>query len=177
MLPVSQLKMLAYISLVLIVFSTAKFCRAEVDQDTVVSEVRHKRGPTVGLFAYPRVGRSDPDMLEWGDMPMELSEEYDYPIRESKRQGLVPFPRVGRSGQNGGRQFWPMQQKRASNSGANSGMWFGPRLGKRVSRASSEIKGNELYTPRLGRDSGEFSNSRKFKDFERFFRLSLSSEN
>lgn len=73
----------------------------------------------------------------------------DYPIREAKRQGLVPFPRVGRSGMNAARFYWPktmmpQQQKRAGNSGANSGMWFGPRLGKRANAASTEIKGEQL---------------------------------
>lgn len=48
-----------------------------------VSEGRHKRGPTVGLFAFPRVGRSDPDLLEWSDaaavaaaLPLELADDY-----------------------------------------------------------------------------------------------------
>lgn len=149
---VTQFKTLAYLSLVLVVLSTVRFCRADADMDSV-SEVRHKRGPTVGLFAFPRVGRSDPELLEWSDAAAaaaasELAEDYDdYPIRESKRQGLVPFPRVGRAGPNPARYYyWPkmVQQKRAGNSGANSGMWFGPRLGKRANAASNEIKGEQL---------------------------------
>ncbi|XP_065082411.1 cardio acceleratory peptide 2b-like isoform X2 [Ochlerotatus camptorhynchus] len=193
---VTQFKTLAYVSLMLVVLSTVRFCRADAADMDSVSEVRHKRGPTVGLFAFPRVGRSDPDLLEWGDaaaaaasLPLELADDYeDYPIRESKRQGLVPFPRVGRAGANPARYYyWPktVQQKRAGNSGANSGMWFGPRLGKRANAASTEIKGNEVYTPRLGRDwdgeTGDLNahgrSSSRLADFERLLRSSLSSEN
>ncbi|XP_021696183.1 cardio acceleratory peptide 2b isoform X3 [Aedes aegypti] len=194
---VTQFKTLAYVSLVFVVLSAVKFCRADASDLDSVSEGRHKRGPTVGLFAFPRVGRSDPDLLEWSDaaavaaaLPLELADDYeDYPIREAKRQGLVPFPRVGRSGMNAARFYWPktmmpQQQKRAGNSGANSGMWFGPRLGKRANAASTEIKGTEVYTPRLGRnserpqigESGDLnarSSSRsKLEDFERLFRSS-----
>lgn len=59
---------------------------------------------------------------------------------EMKRQGLVPFPRVGRSGGISPR-FYRQQtsdyNKRMSGgiSGASpaaSHMWFGPRLGKRA---------------------------------------------
>ncbi|XP_058821922.1 cardio acceleratory peptide 2b [Topomyia yanbarensis] len=147
MLPVSQLKMIVCISLALLVLSTVKLCQADADFDAT-GDVRHKRGPTVGLFAFPRVGRPDPDLLEWGNsaLPAELADDYeDYPIRELKRQGMVAYPRVGRSGSNVAR-YWPksMQQKRAGNSGANSGMWFGPRLGKRANAAVSEIKGEQL---------------------------------
>uniref|UniRef100_A0A182SVY1 Pyrokinin n=1 Tax=Anopheles maculatus TaxID=74869 RepID=A0A182SVY1_9DIPT len=134
-----------------------------------------KRGPTVGLFAFPRVGRSDPEVtLDWESsamLPLETGEDYeDYPMKEMKRQGLVPFPRVGRSGKSelamAAARYWQaahnLQQqqqqqsivKRAGGSGANSGMWFGPRLGKRgrfgavpVSSGSSEqqlVKGEQL---------------------------------
>ncbi|XP_029707893.2 cardio acceleratory peptide 2b isoform X1 [Aedes albopictus] len=194
---VLQFRTLACVSLMLVVLSAVKFCRADAsDIDSSIADGgRHKRGPTVGLFAFPRVGRSDPDLLEWSDaaavaaaLPLELADDYeDYPIREAKRQGLVPFPRVGRSGSgvsNAARFYWPktmMQlQKRAGNSGANSGMWFGPRLGKRASAASTEIKGTEVYTPRLGRnlDAGDLnaqsssSTNSKPEDFERLFQTS-----
>ncbi|XP_055536157.1 cardio acceleratory peptide 2b isoform X2 [Wyeomyia smithii] len=180
MLPVSQLKMLAYVSLFLVVLSTAKFCHG--DELDGSSDGRHKRGPTVGLFAFPRVGRSDPELVEWGDaaLPVELADDYrDYPIREYKRQGLVPFPRVGRSGPSLAARYWPvsMQQKRAGNSGSSSGMWFGPRLGKRANAAASEIKGNEVYTPRLGRNLPEASYFSRPMDYRRQFQLSLPSEN
>uniref|UniRef100_A0A8D8F7G2 Cardio acceleratory peptide 2b n=1 Tax=Culex pipiens TaxID=7175 RepID=A0A8D8F7G2_CULPI len=196
MLPVAQLKMLVYVSLVLIVLSTARFCRAEADgsQDgSMLGEsTRHKRGPTVGLFAFPRVGRSDPaDLLEWGDLVEQQQQQQqqlgaddyeDYPYRTglemAKRQGkLVAFPRVGRAGPN---RYWSSSsstgsglQKRASgNSGAaNSAMWFGPRLGKRAHVANAEIKGTEVYTPRLGRDPEEnqIAISSRLADFGRFF--------
>ncbi|KAL1403880.1 hypothetical protein pipiens_005521 [Culex pipiens pipiens] len=113
MLPVAQLKMLVYVSLVLIVLSTARFCRAEADgsQDggMMGESTRHKRGPTVGLFAFPRVGRSDPaDLVEWSDLLEQQQQQQqqlaaddyeDYPYRTglemAKRQGkLVAFPRV-----------------------------------------------------------------------------------
>ncbi|XP_053699336.1 uncharacterized protein LOC128746312 [Sabethes cyaneus] len=184
MLPVSQLKMLVYVSLFLVVLSTAKLChgaaadasargqQTPTELDGSSDAMRHKRGPTVGLFAFPRVGRSDPELVDWGEaaLPVELADDYgDYSIREYKRQGLVPFPRVGRSGPSLAR-FWPksMQQKRAGNSGASSGMWFGPRLGKRANAAASEIKGNEVYTPRLGRSY--FS---RLVNYERQFQSSL----
>lgn len=54
-----------------------------------------------------------------------------------KRQGLVPFPRVGRSGGLNPR-FYHQQQadyNKRGMSGASpsaSHMWFGPRLGKRA---------------------------------------------
>lgn len=57
---------------------------------------------------------------------------------EMKRQGLVPFPRVGRSGglvPRFYRQQLSEHNKRASGlSGASpsSSLWFGPRLGKRA---------------------------------------------
>lgn len=172
MLPVAQLKMLAYVSLVLIVLSTARFCRAEADGSPdggmLGGSTRHKRGPTVGLFAFPRVGRSDPaDLFEWGDLldqqqqqQQQLQQQQqqlgaddyeDYPFRSemAKRQGkLVAFPRVGRAGPIN--RYWAassnnLQKRASSNAGAaNSGMWFGPRLGKRAHVASTEIKGEQL---------------------------------
>ncbi|KFB39390.1 AGAP000347-PA-like protein [Anopheles sinensis] len=138
---------------------------------------RSKRGPTVGLFAFPRVGRSDPELasVDWdpaGVLPaVDMADDYeDYPIKEIKRQGLVPFPRVGRSGvgaksEVGGAaaaRYWlvaralqqqqralqqqmlgqPSVVKRAGGSGANSGMWFGPRLGKRSRSGTSSQAGS-----------------------------------
>lgn len=61
----------------------------------------------------------------------------DLARHEMKRQGLVPFPRVGRSGAYNNarmfRQMYPEFNKRAISgaSPASSHMWFGPRLGKR----------------------------------------------
>lgn len=57
---------------------------------------------------------------------------------EMKRQGLVPFPRVGRSGAINPRflrQQMAEYNNKRSLSGASpssSHMWFGPRLGKRA---------------------------------------------
>lgn len=54
-----------------------------------------------------------------------------------KRQGLVAFPRVGRSGGFNSRYYQQLAEyaKRGmpgSNSAAGGHMWFGPRLGKRA---------------------------------------------
>lgn len=54
-----------------------------------------------------------------------------------KRQGLVPFPRVGRSGAGLMERLYHQQMSdfnKRGISGANpsSSLWFGPRLGKRA---------------------------------------------
>lgn len=53
-----------------------------------------------------------------------------------KRQGLVPFPRVGRSGGLNPRFYYQQlsDYNKRGMSGANpsSSLWFGPRLGKRA---------------------------------------------
>lgn len=55
---------------------------------------------------------------------------------EMKRQGLVPFPRVGRSGglvPRFYRQQLSEHNKRGmSGASPSSSLWFGPRLGKRA---------------------------------------------
>ncbi|XP_058063660.1 cardio acceleratory peptide 2b [Anopheles bellator] len=149
----------AFVSVALVLLAV-HFCRAEVEFD---GSVRSKRGPTVGLFAFPRVGRSDPDVgFDWDTSgPVDVSgDDYDdYPLKEIKRQGLVPFPRVGRAGkQDPPSSYWQvarsLQQqqqqhhhqqllKRAGGSGANSGMWFGPRLGKRADPIQQQ-KGDQI---------------------------------
>ncbi|XP_050072880.1 cardio acceleratory peptide 2b [Anopheles maculipalpis] len=174
MLASSQVKSPVYVAFVALVLlgATLQQCQAEASEFETNGRI-NKRGPTVGLFAFPRVGRSDPEMtLDWESsamLPLETGEDYeDYPMKEMKRQGLVPFPRVGRSGKSelamAAARYWQaahnLQQqqqsivKRAGGSGANSGMWFGPRLGKRgrfgavpVSSGSSEqqlVKGEQL---------------------------------
>lgn len=121
-------------------------------------EVKARRGGTVGLFQFPRVGRSDPDLIEFGDgtgnaggvemLPNSI-EDYDFPQpQEMKRHNLVAFPRVGRSG---AMRYWPKSVlknmiKRGGGSGANGGMWFGPRLGrvqKRNSDKDNSIQGDQ----------------------------------
>lgn len=50
--------------------------------------------------------------------------------RQEKRQGLVPFPRVGKSeGYNP--RFWQHEKRSVPVSANSHAMWFGPRLGKR----------------------------------------------
>uniref|UniRef100_A0A182PV04 Uncharacterized protein n=1 Tax=Anopheles epiroticus TaxID=199890 RepID=A0A182PV04_9DIPT len=156
--------------------ATLHLAGAEATEYEPAGRTVSKRGPTVGLFAFPRVGRSDPELnVDWEAspalLPMETGDDYgitvgsepcnglaypwisfhspslpeDYPMKEMKRQGLVPFPRVGRSGKSelamAAARYWQaarnLQQqqqslvKRASGSGTTGAMWFGPRLGKR----------------------------------------------
>ncbi|XP_053678062.1 cardio acceleratory peptide 2b-like [Anopheles nili] len=156
MMASSQVKTPLYVVFaMLLIVATVHLCHAEAEFESGARV--SKRGPTVGLFAFPRVGRSDPEMsLDWESsamMPLDAADDYDdYQMKEVKRQGLVPFPRVGRSGKSdlavAAARYWQaarsLQQqqqqqmltpqgvvKRAGGSGANSGMWFGPRLGKR----------------------------------------------
>lgn len=122
------------------------------------SKLKRAGGGSVGLFPFPRVGRSDPDMISEWETPLSYNEfdNYDgndaklcfrfvvqaYPTdlgrHEMKRQGLVPFPRVGRSGAINPRflrQQMAEYNNKRSLSGASpssSHMWFGPRLGKRA---------------------------------------------
>jgi len=49
---------------------------------------------------------------------------------EMKRQGLVPFPRVGRSGSDAYNPRFQYPDNKRSN--AQTSLWFGPRLGKRA---------------------------------------------
>uniref|UniRef100_A0A182TZA1 Pyrokinin n=1 Tax=Anopheles melas TaxID=34690 RepID=A0A182TZA1_9DIPT len=144
---------------------TVHLAGAEAPEFESVGRVS-KRGPTVGLFAFPRVGRSDPELnVDWESsamLPLEAADDYeDYPMKEMKRQGLVPFPRVGRSGKSelamAAARYWQaarnLQQqqqqqqqqsvvKRAGGTGANSAMWFGPRLGKRGHFGVAAASGN-----------------------------------
>lgn len=112
-----------------------------------------------GLFPFPRVGRSDPSMFnEYNDAayPFGPYENYDGELnerqsekvtekifdtvhlstaemrRQEKRQGLVPFPRVGRSSSDGyNPRFWLHENKRnfqgPSSAASSNAMWFGPR--------------------------------------------------
>ncbi|XP_064555258.1 cardio acceleratory peptide 2b isoform X2 [Drosophila montana] len=104
-----------------------------------------RRGANMGLYTFPRVGRSDPSLVNSlhdandavayetlygiGDASAEDFEEYQ------KRASLLPFPRVGRSDSE--LRKWAhllaLQQALDKRTGpsASSGMWFGPRLGKR----------------------------------------------
>lgn len=56
---------------------------------------------------------------------------------EVKRSGLIPFPRVGRSG-SGQYLSKAGMLKRAGGPGGANGMWFGPRLGRIQKRSSDE---------------------------------------
>nr|XP_040231488.2 cardio acceleratory peptide 2b [Anopheles coluzzii] len=177
MLAGSQAKPPVCVALALVLLGvTVHLAGAEAPEFESVGRVS-KRGPTVGLFAFPRVGRSDPELnLDWESsamLPLETADDYeDYPMKEMKRQGLVPFPRVGRSGKSelamAAARYWQaarnLQQqqqqqqsvvKRAGGTGANSAMWFGPRLGKRsrfgaaAASGSSEQQQQQLKAEQL----------------------------
>ncbi|KAM7360720.1 cardio acceleratory peptide capability [Cochliomyia hominivorax] len=139
---------LIYSVLVIIFFGSSK---AELEQ----TKNRRGGGGTSGLFAFPRVGRSDPSMtnLHNSDVsadnaaaaaaaaldvlyPSSSFEEYEeYPKSEVKRAGMIVYPRIGRSDADMRKwaRLMALQQaldKRAGPS-ATTGVWFGPRLGKR----------------------------------------------
>ncbi|XP_055906496.1 cardio acceleratory peptide 2b [Eupeodes corollae] len=129
----SENMMLCSFLLTALLFSSSS---AEVEQ----SKTRRGGGGTAGLFAFPRVGRSDPSLSEqtggYDNLFPASYEEYDeYPkISEMKRAKMVAFPRVGRSDsqlRNWARMAALQQSldKRTAPS-ANSGLWFGPRLGR-----------------------------------------------
>ncbi|XP_067631055.1 cardio acceleratory peptide 2b [Eurosta solidaginis] len=107
---------------------------------------RRTAGGPSGLIAFPRVGRSDPNLvnnLHESDIsalseslyPASLEDYEEYPRSETKRANLIAFPRVGRP--DGELRKWAriMALQQALNKGtgpsATSGLWFGPRLGKR----------------------------------------------
>lgn len=99
-----------------------------------IEQVKPRRGGTVGLFAFPRVGRSDASLYNYAPNPNSYEEYDDIPKMEWKRQGLVAFPRVGRSDNQ--LHKWSklaMQQQdleKRTGASASSGLWFGPRLGR-----------------------------------------------
>ncbi|XP_037943845.1 cardio acceleratory peptide 2b-like [Teleopsis dalmanni] len=103
------------------------------------SKNRRGGGATSGLYAFPRVGRSDPSLTnnlhDMDDNLYEPSlEDYeDLPKSEIKRANLITFPRVGRT--DAEMRKWArllaLQQALEKRAGPTSGLWFGPRLGKR----------------------------------------------
>lgn len=66
-----------------------------------------------------------------------------------KRQGLVPFPRVGRGGLKNQASYWAklynQDTGKRAESGAMSGMWFGPRLGRVQKREATGEKENPQH--------------------------------
>ncbi|XP_050317485.1 cardio acceleratory peptide 2b isoform X3 [Bactrocera neohumeralis] len=126
-----------------VVVALAGFSDAELEQKN-----RRTAGGPSGLIAFPRVGRSDPNLvnnLHEADIsalgegimyPASLEDyEVEYPKSEMKRASLIPFPRVGRT--DAELRKWAhimaLQQalNKATGPSATSGLWFGPRLGKR----------------------------------------------
>ncbi|XP_014239626.1 uncharacterized protein LOC106661039 [Cimex lectularius] len=78
-------------------------------------------------FEFPRVGRSKNFPVTWG-LQEDSNEEY------KREGGLIPFPRIGRSG-----------PKRNGGNG-NGGLWFGPRLGKIQKRFPTNYENIPDYT-------------------------------
>ncbi|XP_017479092.1 PREDICTED: cardio acceleratory peptide 2b-like [Rhagoletis zephyria] len=125
-----------------VVVALAGFSEAELDQKN-----RRTAGGPSGLIAFPRVGRSDPNLvnnlheadisaLSDGMYPASLEDyEVEYPKSEIKRASLIAFPRVGRTDAELRKWARIMALQQALNKGtgpsATSGLWFGPRLGKR----------------------------------------------
>lgn len=106
-----------------------------------MSQNRRPRGGTVGLFAFPRVGRSDPDALyNWDGADLSPSvylDEYDMPSHtDIKRPNIIPFPRVGRSEKYV--KYAARNQEMKRSNGPNGGLWFGPRLGRLQKRSNME---------------------------------------
>uniref|UniRef100_A0A1L8DNK6 Putative secreted protein n=2 Tax=Nyssomyia neivai TaxID=330878 RepID=A0A1L8DNK6_9DIPT len=103
-----------------------------------IEESKPRRSGNMGLFPFPRVGRSDPEMMAYDAMINSL-EDYEFPKYEMKRQGLIPFPRVGRARPD----MWAKAAreeygKRTGGVGANGGLWFGPRLGRIQKRSPDD---------------------------------------
>lgn len=68
----------------------------------------------------------------------------DYPHMEVKRQGLIPFPRVGRSGASRYMSKAAMMQgMKRGVPGSGNAMWFGPRLGRIQKRGSPSAAANQ----------------------------------
>ncbi|KAH8382628.1 hypothetical protein KR009_004424, partial [Drosophila setifemur] len=125
-----------------------RILHSELDHD------KNRRGANMGLYAFPRVGRGDPSMVNrlrdvldaavldgiYADASQEDYNEADFQKRAS---GLVAFPRVGRGG-NFADHLAAMQMfdKRTGPS-ASSGLWFGPRLGKRSVDAKAFADANK----------------------------------
>lgn len=61
---------------------------------------------------------------------------------EVKRSGLIPFPRVGRSGggASAGAYLSKVGMLKRGGPGGSNGMWFGPRLG-RIQKRSLDLRG------------------------------------
>ncbi|KAI8130081.1 hypothetical protein FF38_03495 [Lucilia cuprina] len=137
----------------LVVIAIVGSSKAELEQ----TKNRRGGGGSSGLFAFPRVGRSDPSLninnLHNPDVtadnaaaaaaaaldvlyPSSSFEEYEeYPKSDVKRGGLIAYPRIGRSDADVRKwaRLMALQQALDKRTGpsATTGVWFGPRLGKR----------------------------------------------
>ncbi|XP_046431861.1 cardio acceleratory peptide 2b-like isoform X4 [Neodiprion fabricii] len=131
-----------------------------------------RTGRAFGMINVPRVGRSDSS-----DYDAAFDLNYDDMSHEVKRQGLIPFPRVGRSRDAPSLSYANdalkvAKAKRTGDAVSSGGMWFGPRLGRLHRRGEEpqaedqqwailpirEFQGtgeqqSENLTPRLVRES------------------------
>ncbi|KAH8406754.1 hypothetical protein KR222_009211, partial [Zaprionus bogoriensis] len=114
---------------------------------------KNRRGANMGLYAFPRVGRSDPSLANnlhdasdslayeaiYGD---ESADEFEGAFFQ-KRASFLPYPRGGHSDADLRKwaHFLALQQALDKRTGpsASSGMWFGPRLGKRSVNAKDYL--------------------------------------
>ncbi|CAO1395331.1 unnamed protein product [Diamesa serratosioi] len=116
-----------------------QFCSSADAADFDGTKQKRSDRGSVGLFPFPRVGRSDPEAVPESDPSYSYMsiDDYDLGRNEYKRQGLVPFPRVGRSQTNvrgylrGPKQSPDSNIRTLNSNAAASAMWYGPRLGKR----------------------------------------------
>ncbi|KAH8359578.1 hypothetical protein KR093_007609, partial [Drosophila rubida] len=111
------------------------------DQDNT----KIRRGANLGLYTFPRVGRSDPSLSSnLRDAGEALAYESIYGLNDAspedfddyqKRGGYVTFAHMGRNEAEIRKlaHLLALQQALDKRTGpsASSGLWFGPRLGKR----------------------------------------------
>ncbi|XP_075170379.1 cardio acceleratory peptide capability [Haematobia irritans] len=141
-----------------IILYSVLFITIAAHSNAELEQTKNRRaGGASGLYAFPRVGRSDPSLTN-NDLhnseadddaaavaavtafdvlyPGSFEEYEDYPKTQAKRKAnLYPMPRVGRVDPNLRKLaiLRALQQSinRKYEPSATSGVWFGPRLGKR----------------------------------------------
>nr|QHB80534.1 capa [Carabus violaceus] len=175
----------------MLLFLVIAMCYAEGEYQT--NTYNRRAGTNMGLFPFPRIGRSDPSLASlYAD------------LHEVKRQGLMPFPRVGRSEMRThfGTQAlavpaWMVPEnlvefQKRNTGNVNGGMWFGPRLGRLQKRSfeytdapwalvalkepSAGTKQAD-YAPRTGRESEEDSDDSVVEEVLSSRRLDAKSRN
>ncbi|XP_037954064.1 cardio acceleratory peptide 2b isoform X2 [Teleopsis dalmanni] len=105
------------IYLTVLIIALAGLSQAEFEQ----SKNRRGGGATSGLYAFPRVGRSDPSLTNnLHDMDDNL---YEPSLEDYEGRTDAEMRKWAR--------LLALQQALEKRAGPTSGLWFGPRLGKR----------------------------------------------